>query len=561
MIPYCAFAVVWTLWTLLLTALELAPFLRKVFKARVAAPVEAPAAREGAVLEYASAATIRPTLLQRRPLLAVLLVLVPTSLFPLTYYAIPILVWAQFGSLFSFALVAMVGASVTLAGMVVLGMLALRRRDGVPAAALWSRKRAAVRAGVGLMMCAVVLVLLDYRAKSYAAWVTREADATSQSLYEPVPVGTENAAALYPPILESMGEAPDWDSRWFARSSYKPTAPPPLSDAQRQAVPRLRAAAALPGADWGIDPRYTVNTTLPHLTLLRQGGNVLRLHAALEAQDGRIDEAVADIRALRGMARHASGQTIVEALVATGLEALAVAAVEDALPHARADSEVDALIPARDPWLAELRVRALRGEGAQSLRNMESIIYNGPQIPRLAPHRFFLMERDMEIVRIFYRDLVAIAAIEDLSDLARQRIVWAPRRDVMLSEGLFAELACLSVERTWGTLADAVAAQQVCEAAIEIRRESLRSGRLIERLEDLPAAREKPALFMDPFTGKPLLIKRHSPDDLTVYSVGCDLNDDSADLRHDVGVRVALRPVWQIDRERADAAEQSEKAE
>ena len=97
----------------------------------------------------------------------------------------------------------------------------------------------------------------------------------------------------------------------------------------------VRAGAAVQRCDWGVDPREGAAAKLPHLESARTVANLARLRARVMFQQRRHAEALDDLAALLGLARHVGADPFVVAkLVEAGVADSAVEAASHGLANA-----------------------------------------------------------------------------------------------------------------------------------------------------------------------------------------------------------------------------------
>lgn len=562
MLNYCIFIVIWAAVAVVNAAASLAIILARAYREApappsAAIPNTAPADR---VLAYAPVRA-KQSIFRRFPQLAGVGAIIEFAVIANVSLTPAILAWSFSGVLRQYAIVAMgVGVlALTVACMVV--WRGLRQANGVPTAANWPRRKLTIGWIVGVILCGLVLVILDAGTKSRMRRVRDEVSALSESLHVPVPAGTQNAADIYREAFVMYGadgsKVPDWSSR-YSRLEDGPVAPPALSEELKQAVAVLHRAADQPVADWGIDPKtYSIVTPLAHLKDLRASANLLRIDAAREAQEGHVDAAIRDITTIRAIARHtAQGQTLVEGLVAIGVDSVAYAATEDVLPFANDERVLDGLVIQRDETQQHRRKRMFQGEGALSVRMMADI-FDG-KIANVAPvvaasplnwFRVFLADTEIRATRAIYSDVAIAASYEPVRAIAEMRRIDAQLPIRARNSGILTSILMPSVGRAGMKAIEVEMLGELSNVGLAARRMYMRTGRLPSTPDELVSSGLLDRVPTDSFSGNPIRLAVKA-NEVVIYSVGADGRDDGGDhvRDKDITFRVGLKPLWEIDR-------------
>lgn len=573
MANYCIFIIVWSAWALLGTASLVALLLGKAFRvpvqpAAIPSAESADAAPSTHVLDYATVTTQRFSVVRKWPWLAGVVAFIEAAACLSIVMAPSIMAWTMTSTLRQHAYAAIAVSAVAMVGVCVVVCYGLRRTAGIPAAATWPRRKLSIYLACGLLVCGLTLFMLDMGTKSRLQRLRDQMNAQSQSLQIAVPKGTLNAADIYRQAFALSRDIPDWSSRYTAYAGT-PSAPPALSTDLEKAVAILQHAAQLPVADWGIDPKScTALTNLPHVGQLRSAASLLHIHAAREAQAGRIDSAIRDIHALRAIARHAGqGQMWVEALIALEIDKLADAATELVLPFVNDPQLLDQLIVQPDGWHLKLRSRMVRGEQAASLRLMANV-YDGwvfGLIPQGAATsgtsfgviRTFVADVDATILRSFFDDFAVAAEQEPQQALVGIRRLGSQRPMREQNGSPFLAMFMPAASAAAGNI-EAELLERLNTVGVASRRMYLQTGRLPATPDELVSAGFLDRVPTDPFSGKPILLKAKDAE-IILYSVGSNGRDDGGDTvrGRDVTFRVATRPLWEIDLAAARQAQQA----
>jgi hypothetical protein len=273
----------------------------------------------------------------------------------------------------------------------------LRTRAGIyladqamagPAARGWSRGRLAVALGVAVVLCLMTLANLDAAARASMNTLRSEAYELAMSV-APQPVADEeNAATYYAPAVESLLRDVDphraGEHRFWVEAVDALTLPEGTFDygsaevtefveAHRGEVEMLRKGAALP--HYYYDRNYgqiDVATLLPDIQAMREAARLLAIHGRWSAATGDAKNALADVTAIGGVARHAGGDPFaVTMLVGASLDKTAFDLLQTVLRTQTPPA--DALEQARVNHLFSYRRqtnRILRGEEAAMLNTM-----------------------------------------------------------------------------------------------------------------------------------------------------------------------------------------------
>lgn len=426
MYNYCIFVIIWLGCTLLGISLGLASRLGKAFANARETPALEPPIEVGStggrvVLQYARPSPKKPSVYCRRPWLAGSYAVLEAALVGCWALAPAILMGTMAGMLWQYAIAAMVMGAAALLGVLLIVWRGLRVVGGVPAAANWPRRRLRNLLLCGVGVCVLSLVVLDAGAKSRMRRLREQMSEQSEGLRIAVPAGTANAADLYRQAFSLTGAVPDWSGRYLI-NDRSPAGPPVLSAQQESAVAVLREATQLPVAEWGVSfQTYKALSPLPHLNPIRLSASLLRIHAADEAQAGRLDSAIKDIRAIRAPARHAGqGRSMMESLMAVGVDDMARQATEDLLPFVNDERLLAQLAVPDDGWHQNVMARGLRGELAFVscvMADMYDGSITGMGTPAPSPTlvgfplgRVFLVDTEVAALGTVYEEAAVVAA-------------------------------------------------------------------------------------------------------------------------------------------------------
>ena len=367
----------------------------------------------------------------------------------------------------------------------------------------------------------------------------------------------ENAAGYYRQayqIYRSVGG--EGKLNWSAELAGATQPPPPFPADLEPAVAQLYLAAKCPVADYGQDmTQRRMFTKLGHLKELRELSLVLCLHALQAAQNKDPATALKDVAALQTMARHAGeGASVVEFLVAVGIDSLAIKTLEQVLPFVQSEPQLDALVLPDPQWINQMATRNMQGEKATGIRAMADIAYGrdpDTTIPssesigkslRSMPYRILVTPDDLAALEALYNE-VQIGMTGDLGPLTARRI------STRSYTPLVAILAP-SLTHAITTCHEYRVMRQLAPLAITLTRYRLRTEDLPNSWDDLRTAGLLPNPPVDPFDGHVLRFKL-AADSFTFYSVGADLADNQGKAKNSAGSYdlpfvISAKPLWEL---------------
>ncbi len=412
-----------------------------------------------------------------------------------------------------------------LLGAIGIGWAAIRRSAGgdYPAAATWSRGRLATATGVAALISLVSFGRLDSAVHERMGELRSEAKMLALSAAPARVSDRANAAHLYARAFEALGSLTppphdrrfaEWDSPGKPELNATSAELQEYLDAREPVLSLLREAAALPDCVFERDfARPTFDMLLPELAELRQGTRLLGLSARRHAQEGRPREAIADIRAILGVADHLSvdGPILISWLCANAARHRALQVLSAVLAESQASAEdLAGLRLEQAVSYARLLPRSLLIEEAFALHTFASdavptadllaaLSSDGTVIPAaiLPFWRVFFFEADVEAYRTQIKEFRNRTLRPYHEGRSRGGSVVGER------SGLLTALLLPSLEScaAGGARADARLAAAIVGVAAERFRAD--HGAYPDRAEDLTPA-YLPAIPIDPFDGAPM---------------------------------------------------------
>lgn len=434
------------------------------------------------------------------------------------------------------------------AGALAIGAKGLLPRDaGERPAAAWPRLRLAVALGVAVALWSVTLWNLDLAARQQMGLMRARAGTLALSVAPARVPDADNAAPLYEQAMEILGPRdamPTAWGRWVRTLDDESNALNPAEaeldrflDAKAPVLAMLRRAAEKRGCYFEHEYGHiSLAMLLPEIDILQRASNLLALAARRRLAGGDIPGALADTRALFGMAEHAGdGPLLIGMLVATAVDRRAVGALQAALDTGKVPADKPLPVRLSDTVsYHRLHARALRMEEAAQLTvfaAMEDELANffamvGEQ--RAPPgfgmvYRVFLMRHDLAAHAWFtarYRKLAARPYHESRDEWESfgEEIDRAPR-------GLLTAIIVPTLSATAERAARGDAHRRLVRTAVALHDYRARHGKLPEKLADL-AGESLIVVPADPYDGKCLRYRRTDAGGAVVYSVGPDLRDD-----------------------------------
>jgi len=267
----------------------------------------------------------------------------------------------------------------------------------------------------------------------------------------------------------------------------------------------------------------------------------LCLRAQIESAQGNSADASRDLRACWRLGwLVAQEPSLISMLVQVSIQRIVLdAAVRCAFYQRTSGNGLKAIEDSLDPGLGRPDIdRALRGEaymGLTTIRNLKNLggikaFTSGDPLPPIpssqlvrtgiptdpisrafAARHFQVWTEVMGDLRSYGGDPMKLGATMDkiVEDASKRKTVSNALNELMFP--VYSPLASAVLD----LYADTTATRALLEA-LQIR---VRTGKLPTSIDQIPGT------WIDPFTGKPLLV-RSGPDSLRIYSVGPNLNDD-----------------------------------
>jgi hypothetical protein len=221
-----------------------------------------------------------------------------------------------------------------------------------------------------LVVWALAWTVQNVRALRAAEALSRELEAAGfpirpqdLRLQPPVPAA-ENAAPLYQAAFSLHESIASPDNSF----SNVDVCPPRLTSEDRSLLPAydetlalVHRAARLPACDFDLEYEDGISMRVPHLLQLRKLGTTLAARALGRAEEGRVEEAVDDVRALFAMSRALRSEPLlISQLVRSRLSEIALSVLETILPRTR---DASAAVRSAEPDTATGALSTgLRGE-------------------------------------------------------------------------------------------------------------------------------------------------------------------------------------------------------
>lgn len=458
---------------------------------------------------------------------------------------------------------------------VVLLLQGWRLRKGekplLPRAAAWSRVGLLTLFLAALMLELLTLMMFDLTIRQTLAAVRVEAYTLAASVAPQRPPAEQNAALLYDPLfrnwhatkkgwpkvfdqaLEAMtkeaeGKTPSELGPQNAETEPFDFASPELGEFLRKRAGELallRRAAALPECRFERDYfRPRISMPLNQLSDLRLAAHLLEVDARHSSVSGNIRQAIDDINAIFGLARHAREPFLVAILVSISLETKAVRELENVL--SRGDIHEDLLSRIqldRTSSLQEAFLRSVRMEEALGLLTfcsvgtgelaLRQLMDGGGQPGPLGVlHSFGLpgfpwLLDDLTVFRQFMRDIEPLVTTENLSLTDQLRLVESLEQKLRnvrwrapLTHSIYPAYRNVLI-----AMARAEGYRRAAVTGVAVYRYALRHNKLPESLEEL-VPEDLPFVPTDPIDGHPMRVRSLGEGELIVYSIGQDLTDD-----------------------------------
>jgi hypothetical protein len=437
-------------------------------------------------------------------------------------------------------------------GSVVLLVRGLRRdaTDAAPAAHVWSRAKLAVAGGALIIVTAITFTNMDLAVKVRLAALRAEAGAKTMAILPARLPDSENAAIVYQQAFELLAPPDPTPILWrdkpnawhmYDRSAFEPKDPElrEFMRTQERGLALARKAAAMPGCSFVRDYSKGVAMPLPELNRMRFVANLLAYDALIKAEDGDTHGAVADITAIYGVVGHVNDPLLVAGLAATLVEKIGGKSLEDVLTLSPTAADLGQLTVSDDGVHRRALRSGLVGEEAASMAAFEDLAYlskDSPTMQALSP--YFNRAYIWALMSPYYRMLLLT---DDVAEYGRtmgelQRIAgleYAGSRAGLEAFGKFfkenhggigTQLLVPSinkcVERAW----EGDARRTLARTALALAAFKAKTGAYPDKLDALVPA-YLPAVPLDPFSGRPLRLKRDGTG-VVIYSIGPDLTDD-----------------------------------
>ena len=441
---------------------------------------------------------------------------------------------------------------------------------GKPASA--TTARAARWPVIGLFAFAILakavsfgtLLILDNAVAAEARAMRVEAAAIMQAALPPAVADAENAAILHTQAAAALAAAPDLTA---ADGPLGQTDPDVASPAVGELLARhaglldtIRRAADMPACrfprDW---TRPSLDMLLAEVQGCRGEGRLLAFAARHELATGKPAAALADAVRLGRIGRQVGSEPIlISNLVGIALDAMALSVVAEILPTL---TPADAPL-LDDPALRDLvastpsLVRAINGEEAFGLslfanfadgrQGIDEIgrLASDPNVamlpqeepfsiltePLSAVWRAFILPSDIASYRRRfqgYRQLVTGAVDQSRTWPQTQKEIDGIEAEIRRTgpNGFLSQLIVPATDAVLRSQCMALARHRAAEVLLAATRERLASGTLPESIDALVPAR-LPSVPRDPFTTDAPLHLKATPEELLVWSVGPDGEDD-----------------------------------
>ena len=431
------------------------------------------------------------------------------------------------------------------------------------------------------------LLILDNAVAAEARAMRVEAAAIMQAALPPAVADAENAAILHAQAAAALAAAPDLTAADGPLGQTDPDVASPAVGAllARHAglLDTIRRAADMPACrfprDW---TRPSFDMLLAEVQSCRNEGRLLALAARHEAATGKPAAALADAVRLGRIGRQVGSEPIlISHLVGIAIDATALSVVADILPTL---TPADAPL-LDDPALRDLvastpsLVRAINGEeafglsifanfadGRQGIDDMGRLA-GDPNVailpqeepfsllidPLSAVWRAFILPADIAGYRRrfeAYRQLVTGGVDQSRTWPQTQKQIDGIEAEIRAGpDGFLSRLIAPATDAVLRSQCMAVARHRAAEVLLATTRERLASGTHPASIDALVPAR-LPSVPRDPFTTDAPLRLKATPEELLIWSVGPDGEDDGGPRQEgvesdtdsdDIGLRMPLK--------------------
>ena len=430
------------------------------------------------------------------------------------------------------------------------------------------------------------LLILDNAVAAEARAMRVEAAAIMQAALPPAVADAENAAILHAQAAAALAAAPDLTAADGPLGQTDPDVASPAVGAllARHAglLDTIRRAADMPACrfprDW---TRPSIDMLLAEVQGCRTEGRLLALAARHELATGKPAAALADAVRLGRIGRQVGSEPIlISHLVGIAIDATALSVVADILPTL---TPADAPL-LDDPALRDLvastpsLVRAINGEEAFGLSifanfadgrqgiddmgrlagdpNVAILPQEGPFSllidPLSAVWRAFILPADIAGYRRrfeAYRQLVTGGVDQSRTWPQTQKQIDGIEAEIRAGpDGFLSRLIAPATDAVLRSQCMAVARHRAAEVLLAATRERLASGTLPASIDALVPAR-LPSVPRDPFTTDAPLHLKATSEELLIWSVGPDGDDDGGPQKDseecdtgndDIGLRMTV---------------------
>ena len=487
-----------------------------------------------------------------------------------------------FGAVLTVALSALIGGIwISRAGMTAVTSSAVAVASRWPVIGLFAFAILAKAVSFG------TLLILDNAVAAEARAMRVEAAEMMQAALPPAVADAENAAILHAQAAAALAAAPDLTAADGPLGQTDPDVASPAVGAllARHAglLDTIRRAADMPACrfprDW---TRPSFDMLLAEVQSCRNEGWLLALAARHEAATGKPAAALADAVRLGRIGRQVGSEPIlISHLVGIAIDATALSVVADILPTL---TPADAPL-LDDPALRDLvvstpsLVRAINGEEAFGLSifanfadgrqgiddmgrlagdpNVAILPQEGPfsllTDPLSAVWRAFILPADIAGYRRrfeAYRQLVTGGVDQSRTWPQTQKQIDGIEAEIRAGpDGFLSRLIAPATDAVLRSQCMAVARHRAAEVLLAATRERLASGTHPASIDALVPAR-LPSVPRDPFTTDAPLHLKATPEELLIWSVGPDGEDDGGPRQEgvesttdsdDIGLRMPLK--------------------
>jgi len=308
----------------------------------------------------------------------------------------------------------------------------------------------------------------------------------------------------------------------------------------------LRQAAAMPCCRFERDYfRPTPTMILPQLSHFRTAARLLAVDARHCTARGNISQAVEDVNAILGIARHTREPLLLALLVSISIETTAARELENILNHPDVTEERLAHVDLGMTYsLRDAFVRSLRMEEAMGLLafcaigtgeiGLTQLIDEGSQPMMTGFSQTFVLVslppwllEDLTVYRQSMREFQTLVAMRErpVNDQVSSLKQLEDRVKSVQSRAPLTNLLVPTYQHMFLGVARAEGHRSVVIAGLATYRYALRHNRLPGTLDEL-VPEYLPFVPLDPFDGHAIRMKSTAEGEVTVYSIGPDLQDD-----------------------------------